>query len=62
VTGTAAVGANGLLYVVGGADTNGVTNLVHVYDPASDAWSTQPRQMQISRLPGAIVAVVLGAD
>ncbi len=39
--GAAAAFVNGRLYVFGGQDNSGITNIVEEYDPASDSWATK---------------------
>ena len=42
-TGVSAVELNGMVYVLGGIDAQGkVLDVVEVYDPASDSWTTGP--------------------
>ena len=52
----AAVGADGLVYVFGGATADSATDALQVYDPISDTWHLGPA------LPGALVGAAAVED
>ncbi len=60
VGGTSAVAFGGKIYVMGGANKNGIFNNLEVYDPATDSWNTPTTTGRFSNRRNFGSAVVNG--
>ena len=65
--GLAVVAANGILYAIGGENSNGPLSIVEAYNPATDTWSTrapipQARSFPVGDVSKGIVYLAGGYD